>query len=191
MPQDSLARTVRIGMLGAVAFVLMYVGEIHVPPFASFLKYDPGDVPAMVATYTLGPGAGLGVQAIKVGLFWVSGKSSTGWVGVLANFLAGGALVIAAGVMHRLLQRSGARAWGWGLLSSASGAVVMSAVLIPVLALLIYPLWGMTGTAAWHGAIYLSTPFNLFKGFISSCISLAFYRRVEPYLLGKTAGKAT
>ena len=49
----------------------------------------------------------------------------------------------------------------------------------------IYPLWGLQGAAAWHGAVFLSTPFNLFKGFLSTVISLALYRRLLPFLAVK------
>jgi len=66
----------------------------------------------------------------------------------------------------------------------------MAAVLIPLNALLVYPLWGMTGDAAWEGALVLSTPFNLFKGIVSSVISVALYRYLEPFLAGRLQHKA-
>lgn len=189
MRNERLHRLVMIGMLGALAFLLMFFGEIYVPPFAEFLRYDPGDIPAIVATYTLGPAAGVAIQGIKVGLFVLSGKGSTGWIGGLANFAAGSALVIAAGVSHRLFDRAGLKHWGWTFLSAVIGTVIMAAILIPANALFIYPLWGMQGTAAWVGALTLSTPFNLFKGMLSTSISLAFYRRLEPFLLGRAADR--
>lgn len=189
MRNEKLYRMVMIGMMGAMAFLLMLF-EIHIPPFQAFLKYDPGDVPAVVATYTLGPTAGVAVQAIKAGIFFLSGKSTAGWVGVLANFLTGTCLVLGSGIAHRLRERSGLKHWGWGLVSSAIGTIIMAAVMIPVLAILIYPAWGMQGAAAWSAALTMSTPFNLFKGFLSSAISLAFYRRLQPFLVGRLAQKA-
>jgi len=176
-----------IGMLGAMAFLLMFFGQVYVPPFAEFLRYDPGDVPAVVAL--LCPGAGVAIQGIKIALFMLTGKSSAGWVGGLANFVAGAALVIAAGVSHRLFDRAGLKHWGWTFLSAVIGTVIMAAILIPANALFIYPLWGMQGAAAWVGALTLSTPFNLFKGMLSTSISLVFYRRLEPFLLGRTADR--
>lgn len=189
MRNEKLHRLVMIALMGAMAFLMMLF-EFHIPPFAEFLKYDAGDVPAVVATYTMGPAAGVAVQGLKAGLFFLSGKSTAGWVGVLANFLAGAALVLGSGIAHRLLERSGLKHWGWGLVSSAIGTAIMAAVLIPVLATLIYPAWGMQGAAAWTAALTISTPFNLFKGFLSSAISLAFYRRLQPFLLGHMAHKA-
>ena len=189
MRNERLHRLVMISMLGAMAFLLMFFGEVYIPPFAEWLKYDPGDVPAVVATYTLGPGAGVAVQGIKAGLFFLSGKGSSGWVGALANFVAGSALVVGAGVSHQLFERNGLRHWGWTFLSATIGTVIMTAILIPANALFIYPLWGMKGAAAWAGAITLSTPFNLFKGVLSTSISLAFYRRLEPFLLGRAGDR--
>jgi len=178
-----------IAMLGAMAFLLMFFGEVYIPPFAEFLKYDPGDIPAVVATYTLGPAAGVAIQGIKAGLFLLSGKGSTGWVGALANFLAGASLVIGAGVSQQFFERFGFKHWGWTFLSAAIGTVIMAAIMIPANALFVYPLWGMRGTAAWVGALTLSTPFNLFKGMLSASVSLAFYRRLEPFLLGRATNR--
>lgn len=190
MRNERLHRMVMIAMMGAMAFLLMFFGEVYIPPFAEFLKYDPGDLPAIVATYTLGPVAGVAVQGIKAALFFVSGKSTAGWVGVLANFLVGAALVIGAGTAHRLLDRAGRKHWGWGFVSAAVGTLIMTAVAIPLNALVVYPLWGMKGAAAWTGALVISSPFNLFKGILSTSLSLAFYRRLEPFLVGRTADRA-
>ncbi|HEY8346001.1 MAG TPA: ECF transporter S component [Symbiobacteriaceae bacterium] len=188
--QDRLARLVRVAIMGSMGFMLMYFGEIQIPFFADFLKYDPGDIPAMVTAFTMGPGAGVAVQAIKSGLFWLSGKSTAGVVGVLANFFAGASLVLTAGIVRRLLSRADRRSWMWDLVAVACGTVVMSALMIPANALVVYPLWGWSGAAAWKGALLISTPFNLFKGALSSALSLAFYRRLEPLLAGGTHPKS-
>lgn len=185
MRNERLYRMIMVAMLGSMAFLLMWLGQVPVPLFADFLRYDPGDVPGMIAAYTLGPAPAVAVQALKSVLFFISGKSSAGWVGVLANFLAGVALVVPAGMLHFTLQKAGAKAWAWGLLSAAVGTLIMTAVLIPLNALLVYPLWGMEGAAAWNGAIAISTPFNLFKGFLSSVMSVALYRYLEPFLAGR------
>lgn len=190
MHNERLSRLTRVAMLGAMAFLLMFAIGIRLPFFAEFLEYDPGDIPAMIATYTLGPAAGVAVQGVKAGLYWASGKSTAGPIGVLANFLAGAALVLGASVTHRLLAGSGARGWVRDVVSAVAGTLIMSAVLIPLNAVLVYPVWGMKGAAAWEAALYISTPFNLFKGFVSSVTSLALYRRLQPFLLGRREEKA-
>lgn len=183
---DRLARMVRIAMMGSLAFLLMYFGEFRIPFFADFLKYDPGDVPAMVTTFTMGPAAGVAVQGIKSLLFWISGKTTTGLVGVAANFFAGAALALTAGLVNWLVDRVSRRSWFWDIVAVLCGTVAMTAIMIPINALLIYPAWGMQGAAAWQGALTISTPFNLFKGILSSALSLAFYRKLEPFLAGES-----
>lgn len=186
--RDALARTIKIGILGALAFLLMFTLEVYIPPFANFLKYDPGDVPAAVATFTLGPAAGIWVEGIKSVLFYLSGKSSAGLIGVMANFLAGGAFVVGIALVNGQLKRFEKRHWAWDLLAAAGGTLFMTLLLIPLNALLVYPVWGMQGAAAWSAALVISTPFNLFKGFLSSAISLVLYRRLAGFLVGKPAG---
>lgn len=182
---EKLARLVRIAMMGAMGFMLMYFGEIRIPFFADFLKYDPGDIPAMITTFTMGPAAGVAVQGVKVVLFWISGKTTTGLVGVLANFFAGASLALTAGVVHWMVDRLGRRSLVWDTVAIICGTAAMALVMIPINALLIYPAWGMQGAAAWQGALLISTPFNIFKGLFSSGLSLAFYRKLEPFLVGE------
>ncbi len=186
MTANRLTRLVQISILGALGFLLMYTLELRVPLFPEFIKYDPGDVPALIATYFLGPAAGASVQGIKVVLFWISGKSTAGWVGVLANLIVGLGMVLGPGLAYRMVLRQGIQHWAWSVLSILVGTALMSAVLLPILALVIYPFWGMQGAAAWTAAITISTPFNLFKGLVSSSISMLLYRRLQPYLSLRT-----
>lgn len=190
MRNEKLHRLVWISVFSAIAFVLVAFGRIWIPPFEPFLKYDLGDIPAIIAAYILGPIAGLTVQTLKSLLFLLSGTSQEGPVGILANFLAGGSLVVATSLVHRLVDPQRNKHAAWGLISAVAGTLVMTAILIPLNALVVYPLWGMTGAAAWSGALVISTPFNLFKGFLSCAISLAFYRRLEPFMLGRSSGRA-
>lgn len=188
--RDTLVRTIKIGLLGAMAFLLMFTLEVYIPPFANFLKYDPGDVPAGIAAFTLGPGPGIAVEAIKSVLFYLSGKSTAGLIGVVANFLAGSAFVIGISLVNSQLKRFERRHWAWDLVAAAGGTLLMTVLLIPLNALFVYPVWGMQGAAAWSAALVISTPFNLFKGFLSSAISLVLYRRLSSFLVGKPAGSA-
>lgn len=187
--RDALVRTIKIGILGALAFLLMFTLEVYIPPFANFLKYDPGDVPAAVATFTLGPAAGIAVEAIKNVLFYLSGKSTAGLVGVIANFLAGSAFVVGISLVNGQLRRFEKRHWAWDLVAAAGGTLFMTLLLIPLNALFVYPFgYATSGPAAWAAALVISTPFNLFKGFLSSAISLVLYRRLSSFLVGKPAG---
>jgi riboflavin transporter FmnP len=189
MRNQLLERQVKIALLGAIAFLLMLF-EVRLPFFADFLKYDAGDVPAAIATFTLGPVAGLLVEVIKSLLYLFLGAKNSGLVGTLANLMAGAAFVLGISLSQYLLGKLGRRHWAWDLVSAVSGTLLMTAVLIPINALLIYPAFGWTGAAAWTGALTVSTPFNLFKGFLSATLSLVLYRRLAGLLVGKPAGSA-
>ncbi|MBI2122951.1 MAG: ECF transporter S component, partial [Armatimonadetes bacterium] len=59
-----MRRFTQVAVLGAVAFAFMYF-DFPIPPFPTFLKYDPSEVPALIATFALGPGFGVAVEAVK------------------------------------------------------------------------------------------------------------------------------
>lgn len=191
MRNERLHRLVWLAMLSALAFVLVTFFQFYVPPFAEFLRYDFGDVPAIVAAYVIGPVAGLIVQTVKSLLFMIfgTGVSSAGLVGVMANFLAGASMVVAASLVHRYVDPQRNRHPAWGLVSVVAATLIMTALLIPINGLIVYPAYGMKAVA-WQGALLYSTPFNLFKGLASCTISLAFYRRLEPFMLGRAFSRA-
>ena len=74
-------------MLGAVATVLMFL-EFPIPfLFPPFVKLDFSELPALLASFSLGPVSGVAVCLIKNLVCCL--RSSTGCVGELANFLIG------------------------------------------------------------------------------------------------------
>lgn len=175
----SLRILTRIAMLGAAAAVLMIVAETPLPFFPDFLKYDPSEIPALVAALTMGPLAGAAVELIKEFIFLASGKATSGLVGVAANFVAGTTLVMAAGWLHRAGHQL--RGWLRALTTLVGGTAAMAAVMIPVNALIIFPLYGIPAAERWSGALAVVT-FNLVKGGLSGVLGIALYRRLQPWL---------
>ena len=57
-------RLATMGMLAALAVLL--VAFVHFPliPAAPFLEYDPADVPILIGTFLYGPWAGLGLAGV-------------------------------------------------------------------------------------------------------------------------------
>ena len=99
---SSKARTHKItvtAMLGAVATVLMFL-EFPIPfLIPPFVKLDFSELPALLASFSLGPVSGVAVCLIKNLVCCL--RSSTGCVGELANFLIGICLVVSAGIIYR------------------------------------------------------------------------------------------
>ena len=190
--RTNLVFLVRVGLLSAIAFILMYL-NFPLPPFPPWLKIDLGDVPAMIATFTMGPAAGVAVQLIKNLLYFIT-KGSTG-VGSIANFIAGVSLVLPAGIIYRYYRsRKGA------VLGLAAGTLTMTVVMgvtnyyvfLPVFAVILdLPMEAIIGLAArtipqitdLFTLIVLGvTPYNLVKGLIVSLVTFLLYKHISRIL---------
>ena len=87
--KQNTLRLATLGMLAALAVLL--VALIHFPliPAAPFLEYDPADVPILIGTFLYGPWAGLGLAGVvcivqgvtvsagsgPIGIFWARGHA--------------------------------------------------------------------------------------------------------------------
>jgi len=170
----------RVAFLGAAAAVLMVAIETPILPAAPYLKWDPGDIPAMVAAFAMGPVAGAAVEVVKIVLWQLTGKNTTGPVGFAANLLAGLTLVVSAGLVYRSWRtRAGAIA------AMAAGTLAMTAVMVLANALVFFPLWGIKGPAVTKALVEAAVPFNVLKGILTSTITFVVYKKVRQYLDGR------
>ena len=77
---------VLMGMLGALAGVLMMFEVPLVFLAPSFYGLDFSEVPVLVGSFALGPVAGIVIEAVKILVKLVIKPTSTGFVGEFANF---------------------------------------------------------------------------------------------------------
>ncbi len=174
-PGSRTRALVRIGMLGAVGFALMFT-EFAIPGFPTFLQYDPGDVPALIGGFAMGPVAGAAVALVKGLLFLISGKDEAGWLGTAANLACSLSLVVAAAVVYaRVRTRKGA------LLGLGLGVVSMVAVMSVLNYLVFLPAYGLP-PAAVPDAVRMTMGFNLVKGVLTATLTFIVYKRVSPLL---------
>lgn len=181
------ANMVKIGILGALAIVLMRTFEIPLPIFPSFLKIDFGDVPAVIATLVIHPLAGVIVVIIKnlLALF----NSSTGGVGEIANVIVGIAYIVPIAFMTR--KNASIKNI---IIGSVIGVILMMGAGMITNALITMPLYGeeaCIGMGAainpnivdkWTFLLYVIAPFNLIKGVLVSIVSTIFVKAIEPAL---------
>ena len=90
-----------MGMLGAMAALLMFLEVPLVFLAPNFYKMDFSEIPVMVGTFALGPWAGGLIEAVKILIKLLIKPTSTGGVGELANFVVGCAMAIPAGLLYR------------------------------------------------------------------------------------------
>ena len=171
---------VRLALLAAMAFLLM-LWEFQLTPLLPFipayLKYDPGDLPVLLGGFAFGPAAGVTVALVKDLLFLFSGKSTAGWIGVSANFLASAAYVVPAAWLYR---RVGAR-WALGL-AMLAGTLSTAAVMAVANYYLFLPLWGVPAEQVGPTVVTAITPFNLIKGLLTGVLALTAYPRLARVL---------
>ena len=181
------------GILSAMGAVLMAL-EFSVPFMPSFVKFDFSELPALLATFSMGPVSGVLVCLVKNLIHLPFG--STGGVGELCNFLLGVCFVLPAGVLYKL--RKNRRA---ALIGSLLGAVAMALCSVPLNYFVSYPVYtkflpleaiigmyqellpGVDGLL--QCLLIFNLPFTLLKGLLDTLLVLLIYKPLSPVLHGK------
>ncbi|SCY16865.1 MULTISPECIES: ECF transporter S component [unclassified Pseudobutyrivibrio] len=182
-------------MLSAIAFVLMFL-DTAVPFVPNFIKLDVSELPALMASFALGPVYGVVVCLIKnlLHLF----MTTTGGVGELSNFILGVAFVLPAGLIYyRKKTKKNA------ILGAFVGAFLMAAISFPSNLFIVYPVYynfmpkdviiGAYQAVAPFAEIksieqcllFFNVPFTFVKGLISAIITVLIYQPLRPLLKGK------
>lgn len=193
MNNRNLSKLVKISLLSAMAFILMFF-EFPIPLFPDFLKIDFSDIPALLGAFSMGPLAGVVIELIKNILHLII-KNQTAGVGELANFVVGAAFVLIAGLIYRnqKTKKSAFVGLGIGIISMAIVASVFNYfVLLPLYeTVLHFPISAVVAMSSKvNGAIidvktlitYSIFPFNLLKGIVVSIVTLIMYKKVSPIL---------
>lgn len=176
-PQVSIRTMSRVALLGAIGILLMYFIAFPLPFFPDFLTYDAGDIPGILASFSMGPWYGVLVQGIKALVGLAVGASKAGPIGAFANFLAGASYAIVAGYYYRLHRTMKGAVIGM-VLGSLATAVVMSIANYFVL----LPFWGIPTEQIGGLIVAAIFPFNLVKTALSSFVSFLLYKKVKGFI---------
>ena len=177
-------------MLSAAAAVLMFI-DFPLPIMPSFIKLDVSELPALLASFSLGPVYGVVVCLIK-NLINLT-RTSTFGVGEVCNFLLGAVFVFAAGLAYQKLKnRKGA------LIGSLIGAVAMALLSFPINYYIVYPFYAnfmpLERIIDMYKAILpnvntlsdclwvFNVPFTLFKGLLDVALTFLIYKPLSPIL---------
>jgi riboflavin transporter len=167
----------QVAILGAIAFVCMYF-DFPLPFFPPFLKYDPSEVPALIATFAIGPAAGVAVEVLKALLIQMLRSGTVGGpFGVFMNLLAGVAMVAIAGRYYLVehTKRGAVKALLFGVLAMTGVMIAANVLLTPIF-------FGIPRDQVVALVLPALLPFNLLKGLMSSAATFYVYKRVRVYL---------
>lgn len=183
-----------VAMLSAVGFILMFI-ELSVPIMPAFIKLDFSELPALLATFAYGPGAGAAVCLVK-NLIHVFIGGTTGGVGELSNFLLGVAYVVPAGYIYKKMKtRKGA------LIAALVGCAISAIYSLPHNYYLIYPLYGKmmpmeailgmyqalnpNCSGLFEALLTFNVPFTFAKEAITAAMAFVIYKPLSPILHGR------
>lgn len=158
-----------VGMLCAIAYVVMAIGRI---PIVLFLKYDPKDVIIVIGGFILGPLYALIISAV-VSVIEMLSVSDTGIIGCIMNIISSCSFACTAAFIYKKVHNmKGA------VIGLLSGMAMMVGVML---------LWNYYITPIYMGypreavkelLLPAFLPFNLIKGSINVVITFLLYRPI-------------
>lgn len=181
----------KIGLLSAIAYVLMFI-SVPLPIFPAFLKIDLSDIPAIFGGMSLGPVAGLIIVVIKNFLQAIT-ASTTGGVGEFANIMIGGAYVLIICLFYKKWKTYKTVIVGalLGIVAmTIMGCIMNYYVMLPLYANFM-PMEEIIQagniinprvTDLYSFVIWMIAPFNILKGFIMTIATLPLLKKMEKLL---------
>lgn len=172
-------------MLIAVSWVL-YLFSFKIPIVPSFLSMDFSELPAVIASLSMGPVAGFFVCLVKNLMHLLI--SHTMWVGEMSNFILGVAFVVPVGIIY---QKNKSKRMA--VIALLTGAIIMPIVGVFSNYFIIYPLYDklampMEVIVGMYSAILpaadtlikaliiFNVPFTFVKAMVSVIVTLLIYK---------------
>ena len=194
---DKTRTLVEVGMLGAIATVLMLF-EFPLPFIAPpFYEIDLSEVPVLVGAFALGPAAGATIEFIKILINLLINGTATAFVGEIGNYILGCSFIIPAALIYKKKKSKKNALIGMivGTITlTVFGCFLNAYVLLPTYAaafgMPIDAIIGM-GTAINPSIDNIMTfvviavaPFNIIKGIAVSAVTMLIYKHISPILKG-------
>jgi len=173
MRKSEVNKMSRLAMLAALSILLMFLIRFPLIPSAPFLEYEPGDVPALIAAFLFGPGAGVLVTLIVSLIQALTVSAGSGWIGAIMHFIATGTMVEVAGYIYKKIHtQKGA------IIALIAASISMTLVMIPLNLIFTTKFMNVPLEAVKAMIIPIIIPFNLLKASINSTLTFLVYKPV-------------
>lgn len=183
---------VKVAVLSAIAYILMFISVPIPGVFPDFLKIDVSDLPGIFGGMAMGPWAGFTIILIKNMLQLVT-ATFTGGIGEIANTVIGGTYVLV--ICYAYQKRSDIK----GVITGAIiGTIAMTIVGCVINYYVMTPLYGQMmgldaiiamGTAInpkihdlFTFVVWVYAPFNILKGTLLSLATLPLFKKMSKLL---------
>ena len=149
---------VQMGMLAAIAVVLVMLIHFPIIPAVSFIEYDMADVPVPSL-----------VQAFILGI--------NGWVGFVMHFVASGAMVLLVGILYDRKPSLTGMTVGMAL-----GSLARTLVMIPLNLILTVHAFGVPHDVVMSLMLPGIIPMNLIIAVTNCILAGLLFKALAPFL---------
>lgn len=190
----TIRKTAMIGMFSAIAGVLMTI-ELPVPFAPPFYGIDASELPVLICGFAFGPVAGVLTEFIKIVIKLFFKPTSTAFVGELANFCVGCAMILPATIIYHIKKKKITAIIGsvvGTLTMTIFGTLFNALYLLPTFAVMFgMPLEELIGmgtainanvTNIFTFVAFCVAPLNLLKGGGVSLLTFLLYKPLSPIL---------
>lgn len=169
-------RLAKMGMLVAIAVVLVYFIHFPIVPAVPFLEYDPADISILIGTFAFGPLAGVMLTVVTAVVQGITVSSASGAYGIIMHIIATGAFALTAGLIYKKNKtKKGA------VIALAAGTAAMVAVMCPA-NILITPLFMGVERSVVISLLPFILLFNFIKAGVNSIFTFFLYKRISGFL---------
>lgn len=189
----STKNLVKVAILSAIAYMLMFISMPIPGIFPDFLKIDISDIPAIFGGMAMGPIAGFVIVIVK-NLLQLITATTTGGIGEFANILIGGTYVYI--ICFAYNKRSDIKGV---IIGGIIGTVVMTIVGCLMNYYIMLPFYGNLmgldaiinmGTALnpkvndlFTFVIWMIAPFNIVKAMLMTFVTVPLYKKMSKILM--------
>ena len=191
MKKNNLRRMTLAAVMGAVAFVLIFI-NFGVPFLSPVAEFDLSALPELIGGFILGPVGAVMIIVVKLGLKLAIQGTESMFTGEIQNFLLSVAYVLPAVLYYRRHRTKKGAAMGLAI-----GAIISVIVAIFTNLYIIFPfyikLYGMNwdGIVAMFSAVnpwihsvptmvaFSVVPFNLISRTITAVLAFITYKKLS------------
>ncbi len=174
MKKFNVKRLCFMAMLSAISVILVFFIHFPIFPSASFLEYDPADIPIFIGTFMFGPVAGLMLTIVVSIIQGIFISPQSGIIGVLMHIFATGSFVLVAGNIYKHKKTIKV-----AILSLVFGIITMT-ITMAIWNYFITPVFmGVPRDVVGGMILPLIVPFNLLKASINALLTFILYKFVK------------
>ncbi len=174
---SQLRKLTTMGMMAAVSIILVYLIHFPIFPAASFLEYDPADIPIFICTFLYGPLSGFILTVIVSFIQGFTVSAQSGMIGVMMHVFATGSFTIFAGNIYNRHRSK----------KSAVKALIIGSIIM----VLMMCIWNIIFTPLFMGTprdvvlkmiVPIIIPFNAIKAGVNSLITFLIYKKIANHI---------